>query len=308
MRVFVTGGTGQVGKRLIPRLREAGDQVVLLTRNAVAARAVFGEGCSIVEGNPMQPGQWQDAVGECDGVLNLAGENVFGRRWNEAYKTLLRESRVRTAANVIEALGRQPRSSNGQPKVLVNASAIGYYGPRGDEDLDEQSPCGNDTLAKLCIDWEAAACNAEALGVRVVRVRIGVVLDPLGGALNKLLLPFKLGAGGPAGSGKQCMSWIHFADLVGLLQFALHNLAAVGPINGTAPHPVTNHAFGKALGRVLHRPSFMPTPGFALRLALGEVADLILSGQRVLPKKALELGYRFQFPEVEGALADLLKA
>jgi uncharacterized protein (TIGR01777 family) len=198
--------------------------------------------------------------------------------------------------------------ASGAAKVLVNASAIGYYGPHGDEELTEASPAGNDTLAKLCIDWENAARAAEAQGVRVVMLRVGVVLDCEGGALQKMMTPFKMFVGGPVGSGKQYMSWIHHDDLVGLILLGLDDGRASGPLNGTAPRPVTNKEFAHALGRVLHRPSFMPTPAFALRMALGEVADVITTGQRVLPAKALELGYAFRFTDVDAALADLLAA
>jgi uncharacterized protein len=305
MRVFLTGGTGLVGSRLVPRLLRRGDQVVLLTRRPDVARAKFS-GCTVVEGDPMQAGGWADAVGECDAVIHLAGENVFARRWTESFKKLLVDSRVRSTQNVADALRRQPRRPDGQPRTLVNASAIGYYGPRGDEELAEDSPPGDDFLAGLCQDWEKAARSVEDSGVRCAMVRVGVVLDREGGALAALLRPFKLFAGGPAGSGRQWVSWVHHADLVGILLLALDNPGASGPLNGTAPNPVTNRELAKAIGRVLHRPSFFPTPGFALRLALGEVADVVLTGQRVLPKKPLALGYSFQYPTVDSALAEIL--
>jgi uncharacterized protein (TIGR01777 family) len=307
MRVFVTGGTGLVGTRLIPRLRDRGDHVVLLSRRAGPARERFGKACTVVEGDPMQPGPWMDAVADCDAVIHLAGENVFARRWSPEFKALLRDSRVKSTENVVQALAKQPRTAAGNAKVLVNASAIGYYGPHGDEELTEDSPPGDDFLARLCVEWEQAARGAEQHGVRVAYVRVGVVLAKEGGALAKLLTPFKLGGGGPAGSGRQWMSWIHRDDLVGIFLLALDHDNARGPLNGTAPEPVTNKAFGKALGHALHRPSFMPTPGFALRLMLGEVADVIVNGQRVLPKRPLALGYSFQYPTVEAALAEILK-
>jgi uncharacterized protein len=308
MRVFVTGGTGLVGTRLVRRLTERRDEAVVLSRRAATAREKFGGTCTVVEGDPVQAGAWMDAVGDCDAVIHLAGENVFARRWNEAFKATLRDSRVRSTANVVAALARKPRTAAGNAKVLVNASAIGYYGPHGDEELTEASPPGDDFLARLCIDWEREARRAEPHGVRVAMVRVGVVLDKEGGALRKLLLPFKLGAGGPVGSGRQWMSWIHHADLVVLFLFALDTAGAAGPLNGTAPNPVTNREFGKALGHTLHRPAFVWTPGFALRLALGEVADVITTGQRVLPKRPLELGYSFRFPTLEESLADIVKS
>jgi uncharacterized protein (TIGR01777 family) len=307
MRVFVTGGTGLVGRRLIWRLRERRDDVLLLTRRLAAARDQFGTGCDFVEGDPTQAGPWMDRVAECDAVVNLAGENIFARRWNDEFKARLRDSRVKSTENIVQALARSPRTADGTARVLVNASAIGYYGPHGDEEITEESPPGNDTLAHVCVAWENAARAVEASGVRLAIVRIGVVLDRDGGALAKMLLPFKMGVGGPSGTGKQWMAWIHHADLIGILLLALDNAALTGPINATAPNPVTNHDFAKALGTALGRPAFMPTPGFALRLGLGQVAEVITTGQRVLPKRALAAGYTFRFPEVGAALADVLK-
>jgi uncharacterized protein len=303
MRVFVTGGTGLVGSRLIKRLRERGDDVKLLTRRPDAVRDKFA-GCALVAGDPMIAGPWMEVVGDCDAVVNLAGENIFGRRWNADYKRMLMDSRVKTTDNLAAAVSREPR---GAARVLVNASAVGYYGPHGDEEIDESGSPGNDYLAQICVAWEKSARAAEGAGVRVVLVRIGVVLDREGGALPQLLKPFKLFAGGPAGSGRQWMPWIHHADLVGLILLALDSAEARGPLNGTAPNPVTNKEFGKALGRALHRPAFLPTPGFLLRLGLGEVADVVLTGQRVLPKEALKRGYQFQFATIDAALADILK-
>jgi uncharacterized protein (TIGR01777 family) len=305
MRVFVTGGTGLVGTRLIRRLRLRGDAVVILTRRPDVARDAFGGDCTVVEGDPMQAGAWMDALRECDAVAHLAGENIFGRRWNADFKALLHDSRVRSTENVVSALLKDPRSSTGAPKVLVSASAIGYYGSHGDEELTEESAAGSDALASICIDWEKAARPAEAGGVRFVIVRVGVVLDREGGALRKMLPPFRFFVGGPVGSGRQHMSWIHHADMTGLLLFALDTGAVQGPLNATAPQPVTNREFSRALGRALHRPSFMRTPRFMLRLMLGEVANVITTGQRVLPAKALARGYRFQFSDIASALIDI---
>lgn len=307
MRVFVTGGTGLVGSRLLRRLAERKDEAVVLTRRPEAARAKLGTSCTIVAGDPMQTGDWMNAVADCDAVIHLAGENVFARRWSEDFKKLLRDSRVQSTQHVVEALARRPQTAAGQPKVLVNASAIGWYGPHGDEELAESDPPGNDTLARLCVEWEAAAHAAEQHGIRVAIVRVGIVLDKNGGALAQMLTPFKLGVGGKVGSGNQWMSWIHNEDLVSLFLLPLDNTAAAGPLNGTAPHPVTNKQFSKALGSALHRPSFMPTPGFALRIMLGEVAEVITSGQRVLPRRPLELGYTYKFPELGPALQDIFQ-
>jgi uncharacterized protein (TIGR01777 family) len=251
-----------------------------------------------------------DAVGACDAVIHLAGENIFARRWSAAFKSLLFDSRVKSTEQVVKAMAQSPRTAAGGTKVLVNASAIGYYGPHGDEELTEDSPPGHDFMAHICVEWEKAARLAESLGIRACMVRIGVVLDKEGGALAKLLTPFRFGVGGPIGwtpwSGKQVMSWIHHQDLVGLLLLALDNVDAKGPINGTASHPVTNFEFSKALGRALHRPAFLPTPPVALRVMLGQVAQVVTTGQRVLPKRAPALGYRFKFPAIDAALADIL--
>jgi uncharacterized protein (TIGR01777 family) len=307
MRVFVTGGTGLVGTRLVGKLLERGDQPVVLTRRQAEARQALGPQVEVVEGNPMQPGPWAEKIDGCDAVISLVGENVFARRWNAKFKQMLVDSRVRSAENVAAALARRPRRADGQPKVLVNASAIGYYGPRGDEELTEESPPGDDFLARLCVDWERAARAVESAGVRCAVVRVGVVLDRKGGALVKMLTPVKLFVGGPIASGRQYISWIHHEDVVGLFLLALDNASCSGPLNGTAPNPATNGDFMRALGKAMGRPSFVWTPAFALRLGLGEVAGLINTGQRVLPKKALTLGYTFKYPTVDVALADILR-
>ena len=306
MRVFVTGGTGLVGTHLIRWLRQRQDQVVVLTRNPEVARQKLDPACVLVEGDPMQAGEWQRAVEPCDAVVHLAGENIFGRRWNAAFKELLRDSRVKSTEHVVEALARNPKKGDGTSKTLVSASAIGYYGPHGDEELTEESPPGDDVLARVCIGWENAARAVQPLGVRLAILRIGIVFAHEGGALPQMLTPFRLFAGGPVGSGKHYMSWIHIDDLAGLCLLTLDHPDATGPINGTAPNPVTNRELARALGQVLHRPSFVRTPRFMLRVMLGEVADVITTGQRVVPRRARELGYGFKFPEIDSALGDLL--
>jgi uncharacterized protein (TIGR01777 family) len=307
MRVFIAGGSGMIGSRLVQRLHERQDSVVLLTRRPDALRETHGKICTLVQGDPTQPGAWMDSAAECDAAINLTGENLFAKRWNEAQKKVLIDSRVQSTANVVQAMVRSPRTSSGAPKVLVNASATGYYGPHGDEELTEESPPGNDFAARLCVDWEAAAHHGEKQGLRVAIVRIGVVLGKEAGALAAMLTPFKMGVGGPTGSGRQWFSWVHHEDIIGILLLALDNSHAIGAINGTAPNPVTNRDFAAALGRALHRPAFLPTPGFALKLMLGEVADIVLTGQRVMPHRAQGLGYKFKFPTLDAALADVLK-
>ena len=306
MRVFVTGGTGLVGSRLVKKLLDRGDQVTVLTRRLAVARDLFGAGCTPVEGDPMKPDEWMKTLGDCEGVIHLAGENIFGKRWSEEFKAALYDSRIKSTQNIVQALAVQPKRADGSPKVLVNASAIGFYGPHGDEELDENSSPGQDFLSHLCVEWEKAARAIEPVGVRLAIVRVGVVLDKKGGASKQMLLPFKMGAGGPVGNGQQYISWIHHEDIVGIFLMALDNPEAIGPINGTAPNPVTSKAFGKALGAALHRPAFLPAPVFMLRLMLGEVTDLLANGQRVIPRKVMALGYAYKYPTVEIALSSIV--
>ncbi len=312
MRVFVTGGTGLVGSLLVKKLRQRGDHVVLLTRRPDAVRTQWGDGVTIVGGDPVQAGPWMDAVKNCDAVVHLAGEGIFNRRWSDDFKHLIYSSRVKGTDNIVAALSSplhtrgEGQGVRGRPPVLVSASAIGYYGPHGDEELTEACLAGNDFLAQVCIDWEKAAQPAIIHGVRLVLLRTGVVLDKAGGALAKMLTPFKMCVGGPIGSGRQWMSWIHNDDEVGLILFAVDHADINGPLNAVAPHPVTNKEFSKALGKVLGRPSFLPTPAFALRVMLGESSEIITKGQKVLPKKALAAGYAFKFPDLDPALSDLL--
>ncbi len=306
MKIFVMGGTGLIGSALIPRLLERDDRVVLLTRRPAHAKARWGDKCDVVEGDPMKAGQWMEAVKDCNAVINLAGESIFAQRWNEEFKRLLRDSRILTTENAVRALVQIPKTTAGSPKVLVNASAIGYYGPRGDEVLAEDGLPGNDTLAQVAVEWEKAARAAEANGIRVALIRIGVVLAKQGGALPQMLPPFKFGVGGPIGSGRHWFSWIHIDDMVGILILALDHPQAQGPINGTAQNPVTNKVFSKALGRALHRPAIFPVPAFMLKLRFGQVAEVLSTGQRVIPAKALALGYHFKYPDIDPALADLV--
>ncbi|MBI3468406.1 MAG: TIGR01777 family protein [Planctomycetes bacterium] len=302
MRVFVTGGTGLVGSRLTARLCERSDSPVVLSRDAPAALAKLGTGVEIVEGDPATGGEWEQAIQTCDAVVNLAGENIFAHRWNEETKARIRDSRVQSTRRIVAAVGR----ATNRPRVLVKASAVGYYGFHDDEELTEADGPGEDFLARSCVEWEAAARELVPTGVRLVIVRIGVVLSTAGGALMQMLTPFKLGVGGPVGNGRQWMSWVHIDDLIGIILHALDHEHVSGVINGTAPEPVTNQQFSKALGRALGRPSFFRVPGFMLRLQFGQVAEIITSGQRVLPKRTVELGYQFRYPTIDAALVDLL--
>jgi len=313
MRIFITGGTGVIGVRLIRQLIARGDTVVAISRKPQAWERI-GPEPELVIGDANQPGDWQAKLAECDAVVHLAGAGIFDRRWSEDYKREMRDSRIHTTDNIAVTLKQSPKRADGSPKVFVSSSAIGYYGPRGSEDVTEDTPPGKDFLSRLCVEWEAAAQQAETAGVRVVLLRTGIVQDKLGSALKQLLTPFKLGLGGPVGMGlnpanwgRQYWSWIHHADEVGLILLALDNANARGPMNATAPNPVTSKEYAKILGRVLGRPAFAPLPALALRVIMGEVAKIIVTGQRVIPAKALALGFKFQFPELEPALRDILK-
>lgn len=300
MRVFVTGATGFIGLKLVAALASRGDSVVALTRSAVKGRSKLPLAASVVEGEVARPSAWMDAIEGCDAVVNLAGEPVAGRRWTPEVKRRIHDSRVLGTRSLVDAILRS-RS----PPLLLNASAVGIYGARGDEEIDETAPHGSDYLASVCAAWESEAMRAEAR-TRVAILRIGPVLGEEGGALAKMVLPFKLFAGGALGSGRQWISWIHLDDLVGLVLHALSTPAVKGPLNATAPHPVTMKEFARALGRTLDRPSWARVPGFALRVALGEAAEVVLDGQRVLPRRALSFGYRFGYETVEVALGSLL--
>jgi uncharacterized protein (TIGR01777 family) len=311
MRVFITGGSGMIGRRLARRLIERGDRPVVLSRTSDETRRKPPmRGIQVVGGDPTKEGPWQEEVDGSDAVVNLAGHNVFGGRWDAEFKQRIRDSRVHGADQIVGAIARARK----RPGVLVQGSAIGYYGPRDDEILKEGSPPGSDFLAVVCRETEAAARPAEGLGVRLATIRTGVVLGQDEGALGVMVPIFKWLPGGAApvgngghpyhmGRGRQWISWVHVDDIVGLFLLAIDNPAAGGPINGTAPNPVRNSEFSRELARVLHRP-FLPfgPPDPLLRVALGEKAHVVTTGQRVLPGRAEELGYRFLYPELPAAL------
>lgn len=298
MTVVVAGGTGFLGTALVTALRAEGSRVRVLTRNP---RHADDLAWNPEDSGPEDSGPrgWTNAVDGADAVVNLAGASIAGGRWTTARKQTLRQSRLRSTGALIAAIANAKQ----RPPVFLSASATGFYGNRGDEPMTEDSAAGSDFLAGICREWERLAMEG-ASGSRVVRLRTGVVLGRGGGALPPLALPFRFFAGGPAGSGRQYMSWIHIDDWVAMVRWALTTSAVSGPINLTAPEPVTNEEFSRALGRVLARPAFMRAPAFALRLVLGrEMADaLILGGQRVLPARAEALGYRFKYPALEAAL------
>jgi uncharacterized protein (TIGR01777 family) len=299
-RVTVTGATGLLGPRLVRELQGAGWQVTVLTRDPERARARLGE-VEAVKWDLMSEPAPVAALEGRDGVVHLAGENV-AQRWSAAAKQAIRESRVVGTEHLLEGL----RGAEQRPGVLVSSSAVGYYGPHGPEPLDEEAPPGDDFLAEICVAWEAVAERATELGMRVLRVRTGVVLDRDGGALEKMLPPFRLGVGGPVAGGRQYIPWIHADDVVGILAAGLSDERWSGAANATAPVPVTNSQFSKALGRALHRPSLLPVPGAALKALYGEMSEIVTSGARVVPAKALMLGYAFRHPDLDEALRSAL--
>jgi uncharacterized protein len=292
MKILISGSTGLVGSALVPTFQSSGHDVVRLVRSS-------NSGAGSIAWNPMS-GQLSAANLEgIDAAVHLAGENIAARRWTPAQKTLIRESRVAGTRLLAETLAKLKEP----PKTLVCASAIGFYGDRSDQRLNEDSPPGTGFLADTCREWEAAAKPAADRGIRVVHLRTGIVLASQGGALAKMLTPFRLGIAGIIGDGQQYMSWISLDDLVAVISFALSSQTLRGPVNAVAPNPVTNHEFTKTLGRVLRRPTVFPMPAFAARLAFGEMADgLLLASARVEPKRLVEAGFRFRFPELEGAL------
>lgn len=305
--VFVTGGTGLIGRRLVRRLLADGRAVTVLSRKPVSP-GVFGEGdFRAVAGDPTAPGPWLDAVAASDAVVNLAGEPILARRWSDRFLAVVRESRVKATSVLAAALAANPRRADGSPKVFVSGSAVGYYGAdTGDAVQTEDAPAGPDPMAAISRAWEEAAIPAATAGVRVCHPRTGIVLDPDGGALPRMVTPFRFFVGGRIGSGRQFVSWIHRDDMTELLRFALDTPTLTGPFNAVAPLPVTNGEFSKTLGRVLKRPCWLPVPKFALRVLLGKVAQVVAGGQRAVPATAAAAGFRFRFDTLEPALRELL--
>jgi len=295
MKVVVTGGTGFLGTPLVEQLRAAGNDVVVLTRR----RAGPGQIAWLPDGTV---GPWAGAIDGADAVINLAGEPIAGHRWTTAQKARIRDSRILATRSVVAAIHAAAR----RPATLLNASAVGYYGSRGDATLTEESPPGADFLAMVCRAWEAEALAATDAS-RVILLRSAPVLERDGGALPQIARPFRLFIGGPLGSGTQHWPWIHRHDWLGMVHWALEASHVSGPLNLAAPTPVTNREFARTLGRVLHRPAFMPAPAFALRLVLGEMADVLLFSQRVIPAKAEARGFRFRYPALEGALVAAMR-
>jgi uncharacterized protein (TIGR01777 family) len=300
--VLVSGATGFIGRRVVQALGARGDRVTVLTRDPDRARRGFGIGISFERWDPRSDAPI-DTVAECDAVVHLAGERVVGVRWTEALKREILESRVKSTERLVRAMERAPH----KPRVFVSASGIGYFGDRSDETVAEDAAPGSDFLAGVTIEWERAAARAEALGVRVVRTRFGIVLGRGGGALVEMVKPFKLFVGGPIGTGRQMVAWIHLDDAVGAILLALDDDRVRGPVNVVAPNLVTNAELARAIGNALHRPSRIAVPKAALILRFGEGAEPLVTGQRAVPQALERAGYRFKYPTVETALAEALK-
>ena len=295
MKVAISGASGLIGTALRSSLTSDGHEVIPLTRRASSS--------------PLETITWDldqgrfdaSALEGVDAVVHLAGEPV-AKRWNQERKNAIRQSRVRGTKLLVEGL----KSLKNPPKLLVSSSAVGFYGDGGDTELDESAPPGEGFLSDVCHEWEKSTMEALGLGIRAVCMRTGIVLSTQGGALGQMLLPFKLGLGGPLGNGKQWMPWIHIDDIVGAFRYVMANDDLVGAVNGTSPNPATNADFTKALGRALHRPAVLPVPTFGLKLLFGEMAQILLEGQRALPKKLLFTGYEFKYPDLSGALEDVI--
>lgn len=304
MKVAIAGATGFVGSRLVERLHAQGDRILVLSRNRDRAKRVFPDSAfpnlEVVAYTPTESGDWQQAISGCDAVVNLTGEPIAEKRWTPAQKQAILDSRKIGTQKIVEAIAR----ANPKPAVLVNASAIGYYGTSETATFEETSPAGDDFLAQVCQAWEAEAQKVTDTGTRLAIVRFGIVLG-MGGALAKMLPPFKLFAGGPIGSGRQWFSWIHRDDLVNMILFSLRRPDIAGVLNATAPNPVRMAEFCQTLGQVLNRPSWLPVPGFALEALLGDGAMVVLSGQQVLPKRTLSSGFEYQYPTLKTALEEI---
>jgi uncharacterized protein (TIGR01777 family) len=309
MRIVIAGGTGFLGSPLAEAYAEEGHDVRVLTRGLAPGVSQHDPGTGVpgvtrVGWNPNgETGSWADVVGGADAVVNLAGESIADGRWTPQRKAALRDSRLLATKSLVAAIN----AATSPPRAFVSGSAVGYYGPRGDEPLAEDSPPGDDFLANLCVDWEAAARGASASGTRLALLRTGIVLERSGGALAKMITPFRLFAGGPIGSGRQYMSWIHRLDWLEMVRWIVETPQAEGPVNATAPHPVTNRHFSRALGRALSRPALVPAPGFALKIVLGEMAGSLVTGQRAVPARAKALGFHFRYPEIERAFRGIFE-
>lgn len=301
MKIVIAGGTGFIGARLINQLIAAGDDVTVLTRSSVTPKA---KGVKAIQWDGRTQGAWTKAIDGADAIINLCGAGIADKRWSKKQKALLRSSRLDPTRAIVQAI----RSAKEKPKVLISASAVGFYGVVHEEEVDEKRIQGKGFLADLSSDWESVAREVEVLGVRLVLPRIGIVLGPGKGALQKMIPPFQFFMGGPLGSGRQWFPWIHVQDVVSLIFFALKNETVSGPMNVCAPYPVRMEEFCATLGRALNRPSWIAVPGWILKILLGEMADMLLGGQQALPRKALQLKFKFRYAFLESALHSVLSS
>jgi uncharacterized protein (TIGR01777 family) len=300
MKILMSGGTGFVGTQLTSRLVQEGHEVTILTRSRTGAEKAI-PGISYLQGDPTQKGPWQRAIENHEIIINLAGASIFSK-WTEGHKKAIRESRVNITQNIVEGIPSHPQ----RQFTLFSTSAVGYYGFCGDEELTEESPHGEGFLAKIAVEWEGEALKARDKGARVVITRLGIVLGEKGGALSQMIPLFKKYIGGPIGSGRQWFSWVHIKDLAAAFVFLMKHPEISGAVNLCSPNPVRNEDLAKALGKVLHRPSFIPAPGFMVKLVLGEFGSVILEGQRVIPRRLLENGFVFQYADINRALQSIV--
>jgi uncharacterized protein (TIGR01777 family) len=303
MNVLVAGGTGFIGNALVRRLVGDGHTVMLLFRHPHSVRDLDTKLIQVEEWDGKTIGPWVDRLESVDGIVNLAGESIGAKRWTEARKAVLVASRIEPTRALVSGI----RLMKKRPAVVVNASAVGYYGDVENGDVTESHPAGNDFLASLCKQWEGEAQKAEEFGIRAVRLRFGLVLEKGGGALEKMILPFRFFVGGPLGSGRQWFPWVHRDDVIGAIIFSLQNPNISGPVNVSSPNQITMREFSQALGKAMHRPSWARMPAFVLRIVLGEMAGMVLTGQRAVPRKLEDAGYTFRYPRVDDALRAIVK-
>lgn len=303
MKILVAGGTGFIGKPLLAQLNQEGYEIVLLTRNKSSVPPSLQKIAAAESWDAKSPAPWEKEMDDAEAVINLVGEPIANKRWSASQKEKLVKSRIEAARALIHAMQNAPR----KPKVFINASAVGYYGNVAEGELTEDCPKGEGFLADTCGEWEGEAQKARELGVRTVLLRIGIVLDQRGGALAKMLFPFQCFMGGPLGSGKQWVSWIYIQDVIGIILFALKNESLSGPVNAVSPAPVRMKEFCAELGKAIHRPSWIPVPAFILKILLGEMSEMLLGGQKVIPQKLLNSGYPFGFSKLDQAFQAALK-
>jgi uncharacterized protein len=300
-KIVITGATGLIGQGICKKLHEEGDEVTVFTREIRKGQKIFPYLNNFVEWDYSKPELWKNQIDGKDAIIHLAGANVLGKRWTNRYKKTIMRSRKLATKSLVDAI----EMINSKPKIFISSSAVGYYRDNGNEEITEESPSGADFLSTVCRSWENEAMEVEKFGIRRVSIRTGIVLSSKEGALKKMLLPFKFFVGGSIGKGNQWFPWIHIEDIISVYLFALNN-EFVGVLNGTAPNPVTMNVFAKTLGKVLHRPSFFAIPEFALKLAVGEGAQSILSSLRVIPKTLIKNSFKFKYEYLEPALTSLL--